>query len=183
MVTGPYSGTVTITSLCARHATIARQHRPEDGESNMTKERYEETQTDPHRIAGTERGKAAAMEFLAAMRERDKAGEIDWTDTPPDLRELTNAIALLTKYMYGMTVDEVTGKNSFVMVHVKRSDGEQMLWANVLGEEDEGRRIAARHMTQCALGVDPVETADIVLDELDKIAAWRDAREKQNGIS
>jgi len=156
-------------------ATRERRAGQERG-GKMTIKEYEISQKDPHRIEGAKRGKAAALEFLRAMRERELAGEHKRpNNVPPDLYELSNALFLLTKYLYGETLDEKMGKNSGVVVFVKRSDGKEVLWHNSCGEDEAVSRFLARRLIHIASKLDVYECARWVaeIEQADLPWPWR----------
>ncbi len=98
----------------------------------MTHEEYATSQTEPDRIEGTERGKAAVREFLIAQGIRSKA-PTEAADMKSRMALIANMIYLFMKYAIGEEVDEALGKNSEICVYAKSAKGDEVIWHNWIG--------------------------------------------------
>lgn len=104
--------------------------------SHMTKKRYEETQTFPDRIKGTNTGKAAARIFVRAARKRfavEFPDEIEHYDTDRHWR-YAHLINLFAKYL--AEIEDGPEINAHVLTIVEHPDHAPILWSNVLMDKE-----------------------------------------------
>lgn len=103
----------------------------------MTRKRYEATQKVKDRIEGAKKGKAWAREFMDYCKLRHDV------EQPGRKREykrslqyrMTHAMHLFLKYMIEIECDNKTGKNSMIVAFAKTSDGDFVIWHNLLERE------------------------------------------------
>ena len=101
----------------------------------MSVEHYEETQKMPERVEGAEKGKAWTAEFMAFCKMRhdvEQPGKSEeWDENL--LYRTSNCLHLFWKYMVEIECDLETGKNSTVCCIANTSDGQPLVWHNLVG--------------------------------------------------